>query len=469
MREWLGLLALNAMFLGVGTALLAGLGLVRGSADAFRFAGLSLVVGWAAAGIAGSYALMLGARLSVLQVVVLASLLAALGLLASRRVPPYVRSPRFFPAWRFERVTVWAGALVLVAYLELLFLRARLAEPSRWDTWAFWVPKAKSIVYFDGLDTGPGGFTSYANPDYPPLKPMLDAVVFRFVGDVDPGALVVQHWVVAVAFFGAVAALLVDRVRPAILWPSLAFAALLPSFESLVGSVLADEPIALLFALAGVCGALWLLDREVRFLALASFFLATAALVKNEGLMLTLVLFVMLAALTRLRPWRQLLPLAALPILAVLPWRLWLSAHEVPESDALRLGDLVRPEYLLDRTERLGTALRELPPYVFDFDRSLLTVPLVLVVALALAANRPALSVYVVGTLLLGFLGFATVYWASRFPIDWYIDTTADRVLVSLVLFGAALFPLLVAEAIDGPGYSEDDRARSSVVRAADS
>ncbi len=457
MREWLGLLALNAVFLGVGTALLAGLGLVRESAAALRFAGLSLVVGWAAVGLAGSYALMLGARLSVPEVVFLAVLLAALGLLASRRVPPYVRRPRSFPAWPFERIAVWAGALVLAGYLELLFLRARLAEPGRWDTWAFWIPKAKSIVYFDGLDTGPGGFTSYANPDYPPLQPTLEAIVFRGIGEVDTGALVVQHWVVAAAFFGAVAALLSDRVRPAILWPSLAVTALLPSLGLLVGSSLADEPIALLFALAGVCGALWLIERELRFLALAAFLLATAALLKNEGLMLALVLFVLLGALTHPRSWRRLVPLAALPILAVLPWRLWLDAHDVPAGDALRLGDLVRLEYLLDRSDRLGTALRELPPYVFDFDRSLLTVPLVIVVALALAGRRPALSVYTVGTLLFGFLGFATVYWASAYPLDWYIDTTADRVLTSLVLFASALFPLLVAEAVDTARYSDGE------------
>jgi hypothetical protein len=252
---------------------------------------------------------------------------------------------------------------VLAGYLEVLFLRARLAEPSRWDAWAFWMPKAMSIVHFDGLDTRAGGFTSFANPDYPPLKPAIDAAAFRFLGDVDPGAVAVQNWIVAAAFFGAVAALLAPRVRPAILWPSLALLALLPDFGLLVASLLADESLALLFALAGVCGALWLVEKEVRFAALAAFFLATAALVKNEGLMLALVLFVLLAAVTRGRPWRQLLALAALPIIAVVPWRLWMNANGVRETSAFRLEDLGRPQYLLDRTDRLGTALHELPRF----------------------------------------------------------------------------------------------------------
>jgi hypothetical protein len=213
----------------------------------------------------------------------------------SRRVPPLDRRPRRFADRGLERIAALGGALVLAGYLEVLFLRARLAEPSRWDTWAFWMPKAMSIVYFDGLDTRAGGFTSFANPDYPPLKPAIDAAAFRFLGDVDPGALAVQNWIVAAAFFGGVAALLAPRVRPAVLWPSLALLALLPDFGLLVASLLADESLALLFALAGVCGALWLVEKEVRFAVLAAFFLATAALVKNEGLMLALVLFVLLA------------------------------------------------------------------------------------------------------------------------------------------------------------------------------
>lgn len=448
-REWIGLAALNAVFLGVGTSLLASLGVVHERRHALRFSGLALVTGWAAVGIASSYALMLGVRLSLLQIISLAFVIAVCGLLVSRRVPPLHRRPRRFAARGVERIAASAGAIVLVGYLEVLFLRARLAEPSRWDTWAFWMPKAMSVVYFDGLDTAAGGFTSFANPDYPPLKPAIDAAAFRFLGDVDPGALAVQNWIVAVAFFGAVAALLAHRVRPAILWPSLALLALLPDFGLLVASLLADESIALLFALAGVCGALWLVEQEVRYAALAAFFLVTAALVKNEGLMLALVLFVLLTVVTRVRPWRQLLALAALPILAVVPWRLWTNANSVPESSAFRLRDLARPEFLLDRIDRLGTALSELPSFLLAFDRWFLTLPLVLVAAAALVGRRPALSAYAVGTLVLGVLGFASVYWASTYPLDWYIDTSADRILPSLVVFAAALFPLLVSEALE--------------------
>jgi hypothetical protein len=83
------------------------------------------------------------------------------------------------------------------------------------------------------------------------------------------------------------------------------------------------------------------------------------------------------------------------------------------------------------------------------YDRWLLTVPLVLVVAAVLVRRRPELSVYAAGTLVLDVLGFATVYWASTYPLGWYIETTAERIVASLALFGAALFPLLVSEALE--------------------
>jgi hypothetical protein len=128
-REWVGLAALNVVFLGVGTSLLASLGLVRERGEAIRYSGLSLVTGWAAVGIASSYALVLGVGLSLLQIISLASVLAACGLLVSRRVPPLDRRPRRFADRGLERVAALIGALVLAGYLEVLFLRARLAEP----------------------------------------------------------------------------------------------------------------------------------------------------------------------------------------------------------------------------------------------------------------------------------------------------------------------------------------------------
>jgi hypothetical protein len=248
---------------------------------------------------------------------------------------------------------------------------------------------------------------------------------------------VVQNWMVAVAFFGALAALLGQRVRPAILWPSLAVLALLPNFRALVGSLLPDEAIMLLFALAGVCGGLWLLDRDPRLVSLAALFSAAAALTKNEGLMLGLVLVALLAAVTRLKPWRELAVLAAVPLAALIPWRLWMHAHGVPAAPALPVGNLVDFGYLGGRTDRLGTAVRELPPSLVSFNRWLLTVPLLVLLAAVLAGRRPPLAGYVLGTVVLGSSGSRSSTGRPRSRSTGTVATTAERVVSSLVVFAA--------------------------------
>jgi hypothetical protein len=158
--EVAGLVALNVVLVAIGVALLAGIGFVRTPVDALRFIGLALVTGWAAIGITASLALMAGAALTVVEVVALAAVLAGGGALGARFVPAPRGSRARFTAVGAGNALAVAGAAVLLVYLEALFRRARLSEPGAWDTWAFWLPKAKSIVYFDGLDTGQGGFTS---------------------------------------------------------------------------------------------------------------------------------------------------------------------------------------------------------------------------------------------------------------------------------------------------------------------
>jgi hypothetical protein len=50
-----------------------------------------------------------------------------------------------------------------------------------------------------------------------------------------------------------------------------------------------------------------------------------------------------------------------------------------------------------------------------------------------------------------GFLGQITIYWIGRPPIDWFIETSADRTLATLAVFSASLLPLLLSEALRRP------------------
>jgi hypothetical protein len=277
-----------------------------------------------------------------------------------------------------------------------------------------------------------------------------DAITFRFLGSVDPAGLPTQHLVIAAAFVAAIAGLLADRVRPVLLWPGLAVLVLMPSFGDLVGSSLGDEPLALLLALAGVCAARWLVDPDQRLLAVAGICTTAAALTKVEGLPGALLVAVLLAASSRLRAWRPALLIAAAAIAAVIPWRIWMHVHDIHSNSAFPYSKLLDPGYLGGRIGRLGTALADLPGYLLGVDRWLLAVPTALLLALCVARRRPGLTVLVLGSAILAFLGNAAIYWISPLDIHFYINTSAARVVSSTTLFCAAVAPLLLSEALVG-------------------
>lgn len=427
--------------------MLVGIGLVRDLRGAVRYAGLGVVLGWAATGVAVCLALVAGLELSVPRVAVFWMLLAGFFLLLARAVrgrPATSVGPE--PSLVGQGVAV-VGSAVLVGSLVALLQRARASGPLHADVWGFWLPRAKTIFDTGRLDTGTGGYTSFTHPEYPPLAPASDATAFRFMGEDDVLLLPIQHWVLFVAFLAALAGLLAGRVRPALLWPALASMSLLPALGRMVGSSLADEPLVEIFALAGVCAALWLLERDWRQAVVCGLLLAALAMIKNEGVMLGLALVASLGVVTALRPWRTLVSLAAAVLLATVPWRAWLSAQETRDVSDYRFGDLFHPELLWDRTDRLGIALRELPEYVLDPSRWLLAVPLALLLSALLVLREPQLAGFCAGTLLIVFVAYLTIYWIGLPEIRFYLDSSAERVSASLAVFSAALAPLLTAEA----------------------
>ena len=410
---------------------------------------LALVAGWAALGIVESTLLVLGAPLSRLVVTLSAAGVAGAGACSraasrpSALRPSASRGPARGSPSRVRRSCSSRSPRSCAA---------ALAEggPLQWDAWAFWLPKARSIVDFGGLDTGVGGFTSFAHATYPPLLPALEASAFAVMGNTKASPLALQHWVVAVAFFGALASLLAVRVRPAILWPCLALLALLPTFTSLLGSSLGDEPLMLLVGLGGACSGLWLIERDPRFAALAGLFLAAAALAKSEGLPIAAVVAAMTLVVAVARPPRRaLVPVLVLlaPFAAVLPWKIWTRVNDVPASPDYRLSDVLHPALLADRFDRLSYAAHKLPAYVFGTDHWLLAVPLMIVAALLAAPRRPGLSLLALVSVLAVPLGLLVVYWIGFPPVDFYVATSAERGVASGVVLAAVFLPLLLAEA----------------------
>ena len=179
-----GVALLLAGYLAAGSSLVWATGLGRTPRALAFHAGLALLLGWALAGIAASWLLSAGAAATPLQVAAVLALAAAAAVAAGRRAAPLPR-PRALPETRGGRLLAAAAAALLVAYLLVHLRRALATGANWWDAWAFWLPKAKSLYHFGGLDIAPGGFTSFANPEYPPLVPAVDALVFHLNGSAD--------------------------------------------------------------------------------------------------------------------------------------------------------------------------------------------------------------------------------------------------------------------------------------------
>jgi hypothetical protein len=450
MRPVAALLILNTLYLFAGFGLLYGLGLTREPRAALRHGGLALVVGFV--GVSALIALLLtaGSLGGVLASVLVAVSLATAGLVVGRHVRGVEVSRRPRASSRLDRVVVGGSIAALIVYYGALLWRALLSDGAAyWDPWWFWLPKARTIVLQEGLEAGPGGFTSWANPDYPPLVPGFDALVFRFVGTIDLRSLAVELWVLEVAFLLGAAALLARRVPPPVMWPLLTLVAVLPSFRYLVGSFLADEILVMEFALAALCAAFWVLERQARWAALCTLLLAAAVLTKNEGLLLYIVLVPLVISLTASR--RTLWPLAALaavPPLVLLPWKLWLRAHDVPPTPTFQATDLLDFEYLANRGGRLGDAAADLASILVDPDYWLVLVPIVLAGVLACAFASPRLALLEGGLLMGGFGAIVVVYWASPYDLEYLINTSASRVVSPIAVAAALLLPLLIAEAL---------------------
>ena len=445
--EVLRLAGLDLGLIVAGEAILVGLGLVRTRRMALRYAGLSLIVGWAMTGVCASLAVEAQLPLTVATVVCLWVLIVGVSAVVMRRVPAWEGAVAVRETSHRGRVASLLGGALLAGVLFTLLRRALASGPLQPDVWNFWLPRAKILFETGKLDTGVGGFTSFTHAEYPPLVPVSDGTVFHFMGQEDVLLLPLQHWLLFLGFLGAGWGLLAHRVRPAILLPSLAGIAMLPMVDKLVGSSLADEPLAELFALAGVAAALWLLEREWRFAAVCGILLAALPMMKNEGLMLGLALLIVLAAATNFRPRRTLIALVAVVVLAAVPWQVWHAANGAPSQSDYQLGDIARIGWLADRVDRLGIALRGLTEIILDPGRWLLTVPLVLLLAVVLRKSRPGLAAFAAGTIALTFAAYLGIYWIGRLEIHFYLDSAGERVTAPIALFAAFLFPLLLAEA----------------------
>lgn len=329
-RSLVGLVAFDGLLLLTGYAVLYPFVGRYDRGRLLRYGGIAFWVGAAVLGLVLTLVAVitsLGPRWWFVLVVALSVSATGVALGSWRQrasvCPPVERGPFGLAAAPFAAAT----GMILAA----LFAAAYNKPLAAWDSWAFWIPKAKTLFYSGSLD--PSAITSFSGTTYPLLVPVLHAAAFGFMDSADTVAIHLQPWVFVAAFVWACVGLLRPRCPHALIWPFLALLIVLPSLDDTV--VLkpdGDYPSVLLFALGAIALLRWVEDEEPWALAVGGLFLAAAASAKREGTAYLLAAFlagyVVTATKSRKR-WPLLTLVAAAALATTIPWRLWLRAHAV--------------------------------------------------------------------------------------------------------------------------------------------
>lgn len=452
-----GLAALNLLYLASGAALLW---LARGWKawlDVCRLAGLAYLVGVVVVGGTWTMWLIAGLPFSLSVVLAVPVAISAGAAAAARRRGRGRPRPRSLDAGAGLWVTA-AGIAATGVLLEGLFRSARLSGLYWWDAWSFWIPKAKAIYFFGGLDVEL--FTSLPGSSYPPLVPVLDAAAFHLMGSPDVVTLHVQYWLFGVGFVWALAGLLSERVPPWILWPSVLLVVVAPRVGARFHITEADLLLDFLFVLAAILVLFWLLDEERWRIVTATALMCGMALTKREGMLLAAVLVVS-ALLASSRRWRSAWPtlgIAAVIVAVVAaPWRIWYVVHGVA-GEAPTGGGLDPTE----NTERLWPSFRLAFDVLFSSDYWSVIVPVAIgAIVLAALVREYVAAVLVAAIVLLVTLGGGWITWAiPELPITQELGgNPIVRYMGAAALFCAAASPVLLAAVWSAVTEKEEPRA----------
>jgi hypothetical protein len=430
----------NLLLLAAGIGVTAVAGWWRRPRAMWRAIGVSYLSGVAAFGVLAQLLYVCGASLSRATVAAICLVLAC-GSVVGLRGEGHVRVPR--DPWRL-------AAIPLAAFIVLIAIDLWYQPLWAYDSWTFWTPKAHALWALGGLDAGWFTQADLTSRDYPILLPSIEAAGFRFTG-YETGLLDLQSLVFLVAFLRAIYELTAGRARSVVLWAVLSMVVVAPTVVDQLASAEADIPVAVLFATAGAFGALWLRDRRPPALALSALLAAGASATKVEGLGFTLAIFLSLIVVS----WRRFGRRAALsPLVAglcavavgVLPWRIWLAVHDVPNQGSF--GRIGHAGYLVSHVARLPVAVAYLVAKMIDPRAWLLVLPLFCVVlVVARRSGERTLTAYATSTFVVAFALLVLAYWSTRLGLHYQLATSARRVVTGLMFFAAVLTPLLS----DGP------------------
>jgi len=445
--------ALNGVFLAVGYCLLAPALKELPALVWTTFAGIALLVGAAAIGVALCVLAALGLQTGLRTLLSVAGVFAVAGGLAALLAPqPRLQTIRF----RITRprrsqlagaVFGTAAAMFVACACALTVFAAFRSSPWLNDTYTFWLPKGL-VLGSHGLDdrlfTQNDQYVGFVSPDYPLWWSVIGGLEMDFVRTIDLRAVNAQISVLLAAFVASVARLLWGRVRTWILWTALAFLVVSAELLHETQSGGADVPLAVYVALTVLASLLWLASGEGFFVALAGVAAAAAANIKVEGAPQLVVLVV----LPTIVVWPIVRRRGAILIAALVaawatsvPWLVWRARHDVPSDFDLRSA--FDPGYLADRAGRIGPSAQAVVTSLVGRDWPLIVPVFLALTILGVVLERRALWLLPAGVFGACVALWVWTYWAGSTPLDFWLSTSAYRVVDGLLLATAVTIPLM--------------------------
>jgi hypothetical protein len=467
MSDTLRLLALNCGIAAAGAVVVALAGVPLRAGWLPTVAGLAPAAGLAGCGIAAALGAMVGIDVSPHYTALITIVAVVIAWLVVRRRPPGIGAltpPRQgLVARTFELV-----CLALLAALSVRIVGLNAATGlDVWDGWAMWAPKAHAL-FVEGDVWGPV-FTAapyqMQHEEYPVLFPALEALSSGAIGRFDPRLIDIESAAVVVAFGWGAWAILRLVVLPAV---AAGVALWLTGSASLIqngAANYADSVLAAFTALGLLCLLVWLTKGADALLVLAALFLGAAASTKAEGLLFAVAAIVAAIATARGfgRPLRPAILFGAGVLAVPAVWAV-VDHLNGPGAKNVEPMAFVDPSEMLDSAHRIPTAIARLTDEIVD-GWPLISIAVVVAIGAACVARLWWHAAFVA---LWGFLAFCAlvgVYYASTAPIDWHLGTSADRVVLSIVLALATMAPVLVWQVWEQTVRCRDDVLASTLAR----
>ena len=451
-RAIIGLVVLNALLAGLGSAVLWALRPATTRKELLPLVGFAYLLGVSALMVALTVLIVLGIPVNVLSTVLVGVAIIGVSAVLARR-----RRGRSDPSASTAVVSITSGALLalLAVGLEAIFRKGRLQGLIEFDGWDSWGPRTKALYHFGQLD--PHFLEGLPGGSYPPGLPALLATGLHAIGSADVVTLHLEYWFLGVGFVGALLGLLATRVRPLLLLPFVLIVFVLPDVRSRSVDMYGDLPLGFLVATAALVVALWLDERRAWQLPAAGLLLAAATLAKREGVILAgcIVVAAMAASSDRIRSaWPRLAGVFLAALAVAFLWQIWLWAHKLPGNGPS--GGL----HFLTDGRRGWDSLHVVTKNLFTFDLWLLSLTIVIAAAaLCVLVRAWRLALYVAVLIMVSILGCTVIVWSD--PNLQLTDVNVvSRLVGTVALTAVALTPLALQRAWDA-----GERAASATAR----